>query len=141
MRISRDLAIQILKYCHKHKNFDFPFLVMCKEYTSEDNDFVEICSDEWKSIEDDDIYQTFELWDNLHTINNKSIALLSRGFIETITGETLFKEIELLSNNYHNYCKRKIRVEEKTEEYGLNEFINGKAEAYKECLDLIEKHN
>lgn len=28
MEISRDLAIQILKYCAEHKDFCFPFLVV-----------------------------------------------------------------------------------------------------------------
>jgi len=42
MRISRNLAIIILKYLYDHPKFYFPFLVMCKEYSPEDYDFVEI---------------------------------------------------------------------------------------------------
>jgi len=54
MKISRDLAIKILKYLDRHNKFYFPFLVMCKEYTEEDDDFVEIGADEWKSIKEDE---------------------------------------------------------------------------------------
>ena len=42
MRINRNLAIEILKYLHKHPKFYFPFLVMCKEYTPEDSEIVTI---------------------------------------------------------------------------------------------------
>ena len=61
MKISRKLAIQILKYLDKHNDFYFPFLVMNKEYTEEDDDFVEIEPNEWENIESDENYHTFEL--------------------------------------------------------------------------------
>lgn len=41
--------------------FDFPFIVTCKEYTIEDDDFVEIEPSEYENIQDDTTYQTFEL--------------------------------------------------------------------------------
>jgi len=65
MRIKRNLAIEILKYLHKHPKFYFPFLVMCKEYTPEDDDFVEIEPNECGLIQSDKSYQTFELRENL----------------------------------------------------------------------------
>ena len=65
MPISRILAIKILKYLDQHKDFYFPFLVMNQEYTEEDDDFVEIEPDEWEMIEEDEKYQTFQLWENL----------------------------------------------------------------------------
>ena len=85
MKINRKLAIQILKYTDKHKNFYFPFLVMCKEYTHEDDDFVEIESNEWENIESDKNYQTFELWENLQNLDEDTTELLAKGFIEKIT--------------------------------------------------------
>jgi len=42
MNISRALTIKILKYLGDHPDFCFPFSVMGKEYTPEDDDFVEI---------------------------------------------------------------------------------------------------
>jgi hypothetical protein len=85
MKISRELAIKILKYLDQHKDFYFPFLVMCKEYTEEDDDFVEIEPDEWKMIKSDDKYQTFELWENLQNLDEKTLRLMAKGFIEKIT--------------------------------------------------------
>ncbi len=85
MNISRKLAIQILKYCDKNKNFYFPFIVVCKEYSPEDDDFVEIEPSEWDVIESDPSYKTFQLWENLQNLEEETIKLLARGFIEKIT--------------------------------------------------------
>ena len=87
MKINRKLAIQILEYLDKHKDFYFPFLVMCKEYTEEDDDFVEIEPEEWEMINSDNKYQTFELWENLQNLDEKTLKLMARGFIEKITNK------------------------------------------------------
>jgi hypothetical protein len=140
MKISRKLAIQILKYLDRHKDFYFPFLVMCKEYTEEDDDFVEIEPDEWEMIQSDDKYQTFELWENLQNLDEKTLQLMSKGFLEIITSESLEKHIAILAKNYRKEWKGDLWESEKIEEYGSNEFIGGKAEAYEECLTLIKKY-
>jgi hypothetical protein len=85
MNITRDLVIQLLRYCHEHPDFHFPFLVMCQEYTPEDDDFVEVEPDEWEMISEDDIYQTFQLWENLHDLREGTTELLAKGFIERMT--------------------------------------------------------
>lgn len=84
MDISRELAIKILKYLDQHKDFYFPFLVMNKEYTEEDDDFVEIEPNEWEMIEEDGKYQTFQLWENLQNLDELTLRLMSKGFIEKI---------------------------------------------------------
>ncbi len=89
MDISRELAIQILKYLDQHKDFYFPFLVMNQEYSEEDNDFVEIEPDEWENIEEDDKYQTFQLWENLQNLDMQTLELMAKGFIEKITSESV----------------------------------------------------
>ena len=81
MKITRKLAIELLKYCHEHPDFYFPFLVMCREYTPEDDDFVEIESNEWETISEDDIYQTFELWENLHDLREGTTELLAKDLL------------------------------------------------------------
>ncbi|MCX6766744.1 MAG: hypothetical protein NT170_03135 [Candidatus Moranbacteria bacterium] len=88
MKISRELAIKILKYLDEHKDFYFPFLVICREYTEEDDDFVEIEPDEWKMIASDDKYQTFELWENLQNLYEETIRLMAKGFLEKIKKES-----------------------------------------------------
>ncbi len=140
MKISRDLAIQILKYLYRHPNFYFPFLVVCKEYTPEDDDFIEIEPDEWKMINGDEIYQTFELWENLQNLKKETLKLMAQGFIQKITNNSLEKHIKKLAFNYRNKWKEDVYKSEKIEEYGLNEFIGGKADAYEECLFLIKKY-
>ena len=89
MNISRELAIQILRYLDKHKDFYFPFLVMNREYTEEDEDYVEIEPDELKNIEMDNKYQTFQLWENLQDLDEQTLNLMARGFIERITNSAL----------------------------------------------------
>lgn len=61
MKIKRKNAIKLLKHCHKNPKFIFPFIIVCREYSIEDNDFVEIASNEWKNIKKDKNYKTFEL--------------------------------------------------------------------------------
>ncbi|KKP67444.1 MAG: hypothetical protein UR66_C0014G0004 [Candidatus Moranbacteria bacterium GW2011_GWE1_35_17] len=85
MKISRKLAIQILKYCFLHKDFYFPFLVMCREYSPEDDDFVEIEPNEWETISEDENYHTFELWENLQNLYEQTLQLMAKGFIDKIT--------------------------------------------------------
>ncbi|MFH1170700.1 MAG: hypothetical protein V1704_04045 [Candidatus Vogelbacteria bacterium] len=89
MNISRELALKILKYLDEHKEFYFPFLVMNKEYTEEDDDFVEIEPNEWQMISEDENYQTFQLWENLQNLDEETLQLMAKGFIEKITNSKL----------------------------------------------------
>ncbi len=140
MKISRELAIKILRYLNEHKDFYFPFLVMCREYTEEDDDFVEIEPDEWKMIASDDRYQTFELWENLQNLYKETIQLMAKGFLEKITNKSLERHIAELARNYRKEWKEKFWESESIEEFGLNEFIGGKVEAYEDCLDIIKSY-
>ena len=140
MDISRELAIQILKYLDHHKNFYFPFLVMNKEYTEEDDDFVEIEPNEWEMIESDENYQTFQLWENLQNLDELTLKLMAKGFLEEITNESLEKHIAILAKNYRNEWNKNLSGSAKIEDYGLNEFIGGKADAFEDCLFLIKKY-
>lgn len=51
----------------------------------------------------------------------------------------LEKHISELAKNYRSDWKEDLWESDKIEEFGLNEFIGGKAEAYEDCLDLIKK--
>lgn len=140
MDISRELAIKILKYLDQHKDFHFPFLVMNQEYTPEDDDFVEIEPNEWEMIREDDAYQTFQLWENLQGLHEDTTRLMAKGFIEKIIGDSLEKHIAKLAKNYRNEWNKDLLKSEKIEDYGLNEFIGGKADAFEDCLFLIRKY-
>lgn len=84
MDINRELAIKILKYLDQHEDFYFPFLVVNREYTEEDDDFVEIEPNEWRIIKKDKKYQTFQLWENLQNLEEETLRLMSKGFLEKI---------------------------------------------------------
>ena len=140
MDISREIAIIILRYLDEHPDFYFPFLVMNREYSEEDDDFVEIEPDEWKMIEADPNYRTFELWENLRMIDLSTTRLLAKGFIEKLTGQSLMARIEDLARSYRAEWKVKLCESEDIEEYGLNEYLGGKADAYEECFELMVKY-
>ena len=140
MDITKELAIRILKYLDKHKDFYFPFQVVNKECSEEDDDFVEVEPNEWKNIEKDNKYQTFQLWENLQDLYEETLVLMAKGFLEKITGESLELRIAILAKNYKKAWKEKFWENEKIEDYGLNEFIGGKADAYEDCLDLIRSY-
>ena len=140
MKINRKLAIKILRYLDKHKFFYFPFLVMCKEYTPEDDDFVEVGPNEWRTILEDENYKTFELWENLQNLHEETIESMAKGFIEKITNKSIETHIAELAKNYRKEWKEESLESEDIEEFGLNEFIGGKADAYEDCLYLIRKY-
>ncbi len=141
MDISREFAITILKYLDKNKDFYFPFLVMNQEYSSEDKDFVEIEPSEWEIIQEDESYKNFQLWENLQNLGEDTTELLAKGFIEVITEQSLERHIRVLAENYRKEWRDELSESHKIEEYGLNEFIGGKADAYEDCLYLIKKYH
>jgi len=139
MEISRKLAIQILKYLYVHKSFYFPFVIVCKEYSGEDDHFVEIEPEEWENIKDDEIYQTFQLWENLQNLDEKTLKLMSKGFLEKISEQSLEFKINCLARNYRKHYKENLWDSKDSEDYGLNEFLSGKAEAYEDCSRMIKE--
>lgn len=140
MKISRVLAIQILKYTHTHSNFFFPFLVMNREYSAEDDDFVEILSEEWDDIEADKNYETFELWDNLQHLDKITANLLLKGLLEELSRDSLETHIEKLAVTYKSKWRKSLYACERMEELDMNEFVEGKADAFEDCLYLIREH-
>lgn len=52
----------------------------------------------------------------------------------------LEKEIAELAKNYRASWKEELWESEDSEEFGLNEFLGGKAEGFEDCLDLIRDH-
>lgn len=140
MDISRELAITILKYLHENENFNFPFLVVCQEYSPEDDDFVEIEPNEWELMESDPEYKTFQLWENLQNLHDNTTELLAKGFIEIITRDSIENRLERDAKGYRELWKEELCESEKIEECGLNEFLGGKAEGFEESLEIVKKY-
>lgn len=57
-------------------------LQLWQECTPEDDDFVEVEPNEWEMIAEDDIYQTFQLWENVRNPDEQTLILMTKGFIE-----------------------------------------------------------
>lgn len=85
MKISKKLAIKILEYLNKNKDFYFPFLIICKEYKDRDDDYLEIKPEDWKIIHDNKDFKTFEVWENLQNLQKETLQLMLKGFVEKIT--------------------------------------------------------
>ncbi len=113
---------------------------MCQEYTPEDDDFVEIEPEEWKNIQEDDVYQTFELWENLQNLDQKTLILLTKGFIDRVTSNLLENHLKKLIVSYRDDWHKELWKSKNIEGIKLNEFINGKVNAFEDCLYLIKKY-
>ena len=142
MPITRELALKIIKYLLDNPSFYFPFQVMCQEYASDrnDNDFVEIVPEEdYENLIQNLTYDTFELWENYKNLDIQTLELMSKGFIEKIIENDIVSKISNLAIEHRKSWKEKLCKSVDIEEYGLNEFLGGKAEAYEDCLELLKK--
>jgi len=142
MPIKRDLALKIIKYLLDNPSFYFPFLVMCKGYASDiDEDFVEIVpEDDYENLLEDTQYNTFELWENLQNLNSETLELMTKGFLHKIEHTDILTKISNLATEYRKSWKEELWETTDIEEYGLNEFLGGKAEAYEDCLQIINEY-
>ena len=143
MPITRELALKIIKYLLDNPSFYFPFKIVCKEYASDknDNDFVEIVpEDDYENLVDDLTYDTFELWEDFQNLDIKTLELMSKGFIEEILKKDIISKISNLAIEYRKSWKENLWESSNIEDYGLNEFLVGKAEAYEDCLELLNKN-
>ena len=139
MKIQREQVIKIIKYLNENPNFYFPFKIICKEYASDknDNNFVEIVSkDDYENLLDDLTYNTFELCEDFQNLDIKTLELMSKGFIEEILKRDIISKISNLAMEYRKSWKEDLWESTDIEEYGLNEFLGGKAEAYKKSLNI-----
>ena len=146
MQISRELAITILEYLHKNPDFYFPFLVVCCEYITEYDEFVEIEPEEWENIKNCETYQTFELLENLQNLYENTTELLAKWFIEKILEkqnkdklQRIYEEIKRWFDGYDKLYKPILTESEDIETYGTNEFFWCKREAYEDMLEFMER--
>jgi hypothetical protein len=111
---------------------------MNREFSEKEYDFVEVTPDKYIIIRDNKKYQTFELWENLQNLDEQTLRLMSKGFLEKITNRSLEKHIRSLAEKYRKEWKAELWESEDIEEFAMNEFIGGKAEAYEDCLETIK---
>ena len=141
MKISRELAIKILKYLYENPDFSFPFVVVCLEYTPEDDDFVEIMPEEWQDIFEDPGYKTFQLWNKLPDMEDYPIDLLSKWFIEKILKNSLRNDLYNMFDFYNKLYKEKFFLSEDIQKFWENEFYGWKREAFEDILELLKRYD
>ena len=141
MPISRELALQILRYLLGNPSFYFPFKIV---YTNFDEDDelcdIEFSQDMFDEVLENDEYQDFKLVENRQNLDLETLKLMSKGFIEKIVYPDVISQIETATKEYRNLWKREICESVNIEEYGTNEFFGGKAEGFEESLEILKKH-
>jgi len=139
MIISRELVLIIIKYIIDNPEFYFPFSINNLYFDKDKEEFiVKFSLDEYKKIKYNDAYTNFILSENLQNLHSETIELMSKGFIEKIIKKSKIDKISSLAIKYRKEWKEELWESEDIEEYGLNEFIGGKAEAYEECLEILK---
>jgi hypothetical protein len=141
MKITRERVLNILKYLDKNPNFYFPFKIICKNFKEENELFNVNCLD----IENDYIYNNklmndFIIIENLQNLNEETTSLMVKGFIDKIENFSALDKIDALAIKYRKIWKSDLCESECIEEFGENEFIGGKAEAFEECIQIIKEH-
>jgi hypothetical protein len=63
-----------------------------------------------------------------------------KGFVDKITNRFLENDIKKFAKEYRKEWKEELWESEDIEKFGLNEFIGGKAEAFEECLEIMENY-
>ena len=137
MRITKELTITIVSYLIDNPEFYFPFDI---HYKDVDNELVTIQPDEndlQKIIFFDDSKEFF-LTENLNHLFKETLELMSLGFIDKITKNDIHSRITLLSQKYRNLWNKDLCDSENIIIYGKNEYLGGKADAFEECLKILE---
>jgi len=140
MKITRELTLKIMKYLEDNKDFYFPFKIICSDFGKDSNFYDMECSEiEYSVIENDSSLLNFVLEENLQDLYKETTDDDAVHFINKIKEEDIVEKISNLATEYRKSWKKDLCKSEHIEEYGLNEFIGGNAEAYEECLKLFDK--
>ena len=88
MKITRAIAVAIMKYLLAHPEFYFPFLLMNQEYgkdnvePGEEGYFDEITRDDFENCIEDTEYKTRELREDVQGNDLGTIPLLAQGYFQ-----------------------------------------------------------
>lgn len=142
MPITRELALIIIKYLLSNPSFYFPFKIVCTNFDEDDELYdIGFSQEILDEVLENDACKDFELVENLQNLDLETLQLMSKGFIDKIEDKSTIDKISALALEYRNSWKEDLWESEDSEEFGLNEYIGGKAEAYEECLELLKNSN
>lgn len=141
MPIARNLALKIIKYLLDNPSFYFPFKIVCINFYEDDELYdVEVSQEIFDEVLNNDEFKDFELVENLQHLDLETLQLMSKGFIEKIINENSIDSIEQSAKGYRELWKMNLCESANIEEYGLNEFLGGKAEGFEESLEILKEH-
>ena len=142
MKIQREQVIRIIKYLEENKNFYFPFKIICEDLKENSEYCGADCLKEidYEFIEKNKSLVNFYLEENLQNLYPETLELMVEGFLHKIEHTNILNKISNLAIEYRKSWKEDLWESPNIEEYGLNEFLGGKAEAYEDCLELLKKY-
>jgi len=141
MKITKKQTLKILKYLEEHEDFYFPFRILCNDIEKNDFYYDIDCNEiNYEEIENNPLWLNFTLEENLQTLYEDTTELMAKGFLDKINNKDILEKISKEILNLNKKWKMELCESENIEEYGLNEFIGGKKEAYEECKKIIEKN-
>ncbi len=142
MKIERKQVLKIMEYLNKNPNFYFPFKIICRDFKENSEYYETDCLEEidYEFIEKNTNLINFYLEENLQDLYPETIELMAKGFLDKIEHVDILNKISNLAIEYRKSWKENLCESESIEEYGLNEFIGGKADAYEDCVQILEEH-
>jgi len=141
MKITKKQVLNIKKYKIINQDFNFPFKIICTDFNKKDKFFKVNCLDiDYDFIYNNKLMINFILTEKLENLNQKTIELMTKGFFDRIEHVDILDRISNLAIGYRKNWKKDLCESENIEEYGFNEFIGGKAEAYEDCLQITNEH-
>lgn len=141
MKISRQQVIKIMNYVSTNSSFYFPFKIICEDF-KKDSDYYEYdCLQDLDDevIKSNEDLQNFHLEESLQYIDGKTLELMAKEFIDKVEEQEIISKIFDLAVKYRKQWKKHLCESDDIEKYGFNEFVGGKAEAYEDCLELLQK--
>lgn len=141
MEINIELFTKIILFLNSNPDFYFPFKVIL----SNEQDEFELYPDDSAELEisaiEDYVNCGYKLLlsENLNQIDRVTTALMAKGFLDKITGvqENAVERIKLLANRYRDQWDSALCDSEDIRIYGHNEYVGGMADAFEECLNIL----
>jgi len=140
MEITKPQVLNIIKYIEHNPDFYFPFKIICSNFGKNSDLFEVDCLDiGYNDIATSKSMTTFTLVENLQNLHLETIELMAKGFLDKIENTSILDKISNLAAECRNSWKKEWCESKDIEEYGSNEFIGGKADAFEDCVQIIKQ--
>lgn len=141
MEINIELFTKIILFVNSNPDFYFPFKVILSNEQDEFELYPDDSTELKTSAVEGYINRGYKLLlsENLNQIDRVTTVLMTKGFLDKITGaqDSAVEKIKLLANRYRNQWDSALCDSEDIRLYGYNEYIGGMADAFEECLNIL----